>query len=80
RGASSIMLYALSAEGQLPRYFDKINKQVYISRRSFIANFLICAGLLIFSDNWVAIMLIVTGFIIIGYMAAQISMGAIAPK
>ncbi|ACD30334.1 APC family permease [Francisella tularensis] len=79
-GASSRMLYAMSAEGQMPRYFAKINKQVNISRRSLIANFLICAGFLIFSDNWVALMLIVTGFNIIGYMAAPISMGAIAPK
>ncbi|MDE4955498.1 APC family permease, partial [Francisella tularensis subsp. holarctica] len=71
-GASSRMLYAMSAEGQMPRYFAKLNKQVNISRRSLIANFLICAGFLIFSDNWVALMLIVTGFNIIGYMAAPI--------
>ena len=33
-----------------------------------------------FSDNWCALMLIVTRFNIIGYMAAPISMGAISPK
>ncbi|MDE4974108.1 amino acid permease, partial [Francisella tularensis subsp. holarctica] len=52
-GASSRMLYALSAEGQMPRYFAKINKQVNISIRSLIAKFLIFSGFLIFYDNWV---------------------------
>ena len=74
------MLYAMSAEDQMPRYFAKINKKVNISRRSLIANFLICVGFLMFSDNWAALTLIVTGFNIIGYMAAPIRMGAIAPK
>ncbi|QLE78879.1 APC family permease [Francisella sp. Scap27] len=79
-GASSRMLYAMSAEGQMPRYFAKLNQKVNISRRALIANFLICAVFLIFSDSWAALMLIVTGFNIIGYMAAPVSMGAIAPK
>lgn len=79
-GASSRMLYAMSAEGQMPRFFAKINPKVNISRRSLFANFLICAVFLLFSDNWAALMLIVTGFNIIGYMAAPISMGAIAPR
>ena len=79
-GASSRMLYAMSSEGQMPRYFAKINKKVNISRRSLLANFAICAVFLIFSENWAALMLIVTGFNIIGYMAAPISMGAIAPR
>ncbi|MDE4940662.1 APC family permease, partial [Francisella tularensis subsp. holarctica] len=58
----------------------KINKKVNISRRSLIANFLICPGFLILSDNWFALMIIVTGFNIICYMDAPISLGAIAPK
>lgn len=37
-GASSRMLYAMSAEGQVPRFFSKINVKVNISRRSLIAN------------------------------------------
>ena len=61
-GASSRMLYSMSAEGQMQRYFAKINKKVNISRRSLIANFLICAGFLMFSDNLAALMLIVTWF------------------
>jgi amino acid transporter len=79
-GASSRMLYAMSAEGQMPRYFAKINQKVNISRRALLANFVICAVFLVFSKNWAALMLIVTGFNIIGFMAAPISMGAIAPK
>ncbi len=79
-GASSRMLYAMSSEGQLPRYFAKIDAKVNISRRSLIANFLLAALFLFFSDNWTALMLVVTGFHIIGYMAAPISMGALASK
>ncbi|MGQ4001574.1 APC family permease [Francisellaceae bacterium CB299] len=79
-GASSRMLYAMSAEGQVPRYFAKINEKVNISRRSLVTNFLLASIFLLFSDNWTALMLVVTGFHIIGYMAAPISMGALAPK
>jgi amino acid transporter len=79
-GASSRMLYAMSSEGQVPRYFTKIHPTFNISRRSLITNFLLAAVFLLFSDNWTALMLVVTGFHIIGYMAAPISMGALAPK
>lgn len=79
-GASSRMLYAMSSEGQMPRYFAKITPIVNISRRSLLANFFLAAVFLFFSDNWTALMLVVTGFHIIGYMAAPISMGALAPK
>ena len=79
-GASSRMLYAMSAEGQMPRYFAKITPKVNISRRSLLANFILAAIFLFFSDNWTALMLVVTAFHIIGYMAAPISMGALAPK
>ena len=75
------MLYAMSAEGQVPRYFAKITPKVNISRRSLLANFLLSTFFLLFSDNWASLMLVVTGFfLIIGYMAAPISMGALAPK
>lgn len=79
-GASSRMLYAMSSEGQMPRYFAKITPVVNISRRSLIANFILAAIFLLFSDNWTALMLVVTGFHIIGYMAAPVSMGALAPR
>ena len=67
-------------EGQMPRYFAKITPIVNISRRSLIANFILAAIFLLFSDNWTALMLVVTGFHIIGYMAAPVSMGALAPR
>ncbi|BCD90896.1 amino acid transporter [Francisella halioticida] len=79
-GASSRMLYAMSSEGQMPRFFAKITPVVNISRRSLIANFILASIFLLFSDNWTALMLIVTGFHIIGYMAAPVSMGALAPR
>ncbi|AIT08591.1 amino acid transporter [Candidatus Francisella endociliophora] len=79
-GASSRMLYAMSSEGQMPRYFAHITPKFNISRRSLLANFLLSIIFLLFSDNWTALMLVVTGFHIIGYMAAPISMGALAPK
>ncbi|GAB4222539.1 MAG: APC family permease [Francisella sp.] len=79
-GASSRMLYAMSSEGQMPRYFAKITPVVNISHRSLLANFILSAIFLFFSDNWASIMLIVTGFHIIGYMAAPVSMGALMPR
>lgn len=79
-GASSRMLYAMSSEGQMPRYFAKITPIVNISRRSLLANFILSVIFLFFSDNWAGLMLVVTGFHIIGYMAAPVSMGALAPR
>ncbi|AIT08927.1 amino acid transporter [Candidatus Francisella endociliophora] len=79
-GSSSRMLYGLAEEGQAPKYFTKINEEFNFSRRSLIANFLLTLSFLIFADNWSTLMLIVTGFNIIGYMAAPISMGAIFQK
>ncbi|NDT66654.1 APC family permease, partial [Francisella tularensis subsp. holarctica] len=79
-GASSRMLYAMSSEGQMPRYFAKITPIVNISRRSLLANFILSVIFLFFSDNWTGLMLVVTGFHIIGYMAAPVSMGALAPR
>lgn len=73
-GASSRMLYAMSSEGQMPRYFAKITPIVNISRRSLLANFILSVIFLFFSDNWTGLMLVVTGFHIIGYMAAPVSM------
>lgn len=79
-GASSRMLYAMSSEGQMPRYYAKITPVVNISRRSLLANFILSVIFLFFSDNWTGLMLVVTGFHIIGYMAAPVSMGALAPR
>ncbi|MFC4891469.1 APC family permease [Pseudofrancisella aestuarii] len=79
-GASSRMLYAMSSEGQMPRYFAKLTPVVNISRRSLLANFILAVIFLFFSDNWAGLMLVVTGFHIIGYMAAPVSMGALAPR
>ena len=79
-GASSRMFYAMSSEGQVPRFFAKISPIVNISRRSLILNFLLAVLFLCFSGSWAGLMLLTTGFGIIGYMAAPISMGALAPK
>ncbi len=64
----------------MPRYFAKITPVVNISRRSLLANFILSVIFLFFSDNWTGLMLVVTGFHIIGYMAAPVSMGALAPR
>ena len=79
-GASSRMFYAMSSEGQVPKFFAKLNPIANISRRSLIFNFLLAVLFLFFSDNWAGLMLVTTGCHIIGYMAAPISMGALAPK
>jgi amino acid transporter len=79
-GASSRMLYAMSSEGQAPRYFAKINEKYNISRRSLLFNFILAVMFLFTAKSWAGLMIVVTGFHIIGYMAAPISMGALEPK
>ena len=79
-GASSRMLYAMSSEGQAPRYFAQLNEKYNISRRSLLFNFILSVVFLFTAKSWAGLMIVVTGFHIIGYMAAPISMGALEPK
>lgn len=79
-GSASRMLYAMAAEGQMPKWLAKMTPGHGFSRRSLILNFILTAIVLTQADSWAALMVVVTGFNIIGYMAAPVSMGAIKPK
>ncbi|WP_395947264.1 APC family permease [Caedibacter taeniospiralis] len=79
-GASSRMLYAMSAEGQMPRWIAKLDPIYNFSKRSMLINWILAAIVLFNAENWAALMVVVTGYHVVGYMAAPISMGAIAPK
>ncbi|WP_119343577.1 APC family permease [Facilibium subflavum] len=79
-GASSRMLYAMSAEGQMPRWIAKLDPVYNFSKRSMLVNWVLSAIVLFNADSWAALMVVVTGYHVIGYMAAPISMGAISPK
>ena len=77
-GATSRMLYAMASEGQMPRWLAKICPIHNFSKRSMLVNFILVAIMLWNASNWASLMVIVAGYNIIGYMAAPVSMGAIA--
>jgi amino acid transporter len=79
-GASGRMLTAMAEEGQAPKWLSVSNPTYNFSRRALLINWGIAAIILYFSTGWTALMLIVTGLNIIGYLAAPISMAAITPK
>jgi amino acid transporter len=79
-GAASRMLYAMSAEGQMPKWIAKLCPIYNFSKRSMLINFVLVALVLWNADSWAALMVVVTGYHIIGYMAAPVSMGGISPK
>lgn len=80
-GASARMFYAMAAEGQMPKWtITKLNPIYNICRRSLVINWVLVAIVLWNSQSWATLMLIVTGYYILGYMAAPISMGAIKPQ
>ena len=79
-GASSRMLYAMAAEGQMPRWIAKLCPVYNFSKRSMMINFILVAAVLWNSDSWAGLMIVVTGYHVVGYMAAPISMGAINRK
>ena len=79
-GASSRMLYAMAAEGQMPRWIAKLDPVYNFSKRSMLINWVLAALVLFNAQSWAALMVVVTGYHVIGYMAAPISMGAISPK
>jgi len=79
-GGASRMLYAMAAEGQMPSWFAKLDPVYNFSKRSMLINFILAALVLWNAKSWASLMVIVTGYHLIGYMAAPVSMGAIKPK
>ena len=80
-GASARMFYAMAIEGQMPRWtIAKLNPIYNLCRRSLFINWVLVALVLWNSTSWASLMLIVTGYHVIGYMAAPVSMGALKPR
>ncbi|MFI0347827.1 MAG: APC family permease [Chthoniobacterales bacterium] len=80
-GGSSRMFYAMAAEGQMPKWsIGKLNPVYNLCRRSLLINWVMIAVVLWNAESWASLMVIVTGYNLLGYMAAPISMGAIKPK
>lgn len=79
-GACSRMLHAMSTEGQMPSWIGKLDPKFNFSKRSIWINTILAVIILLNTDSWAELMVIVTGYHIIGYMAAPVSMGAVAPK
>ncbi|MBI2784995.1 MAG: APC family permease, partial [Legionella longbeachae] len=80
-GGASRMFYAMAKEGQMPkRAISELHPQYNLCRRSLLINFILTAIFLWNSDSWASLMVIVSGYHLIGYMAAPISMGAIKPS
>ncbi len=80
-GGASRMFFAMAKAGQMPQWsISKLHPVYKICRRSLIINFLLTIIVLWNSNNWSSLMIIVTIYHVIGYMAAPISMGALEPK
>ena len=80
-GAASRMFYSMAQAGQMPKWsITKLHPKYFIDRRSLIINWVLSALILYNAKSWATLMVIVTGYHIIGYMAAPISMGALNPK
>lgn len=80
-GGASRMFYAMAREGQMPKWsIGKLHPVYNLCRRSVVINLALTAIILWNSDSWASLMVVVTGYHLIGYMAAPISMGAIKPK
>lgn len=80
-GGASRMFYAMAKEGQMPKKaISELHPRYNLCRRSLLINFTLTAIFLWNSDSWAALMVVVTGYHLIGYMAAPISMGALKPN
>jgi len=79
-GASSRMLYGMAKEKQVPGFIAKLDPIYNFSKRSMLINFFLVAIVLWNAKNWSCLMIVVTGYHTIGYMAAPVSMGGIFPK
>jgi amino acid transporter len=80
-GAASRMFYSMSAANQMPRWaITKLHPKYFLCRRSLLINWGLSSLVLWNSTNWASLMVVVTGYHLVGYMAAPISMGAINHK
>ncbi|MCC2645381.1 MAG: family permease [Burkholderiales bacterium] len=80
-GGSARMFYAMAISGQMPKWtITKLHPVYNLCRRSMLINFALTAIILWKSESWSSLMLVVSGYNIMGYMAAPISMGAISSK
>ncbi|QFT54369.1 APC family permease [Microbulbifer sp. THAF38] len=79
-GASSRILFGMAQVGQMPRWLAVLDPVHNISRRSILVNWVLAAIVLANADSWAALMVIVTGYHVVSYMAAPISMGALEPN
>ncbi|MCC2645380.1 MAG: family permease [Burkholderiales bacterium] len=80
-GASARMFYAMAISGQMPKWtIGRLHPKYNLCRRSMLINVIIIGVILWKSDSWATLMLVVSGYNIIGYMAAPISMGGISSK
>ncbi|MCE2705861.1 MAG: APC family permease [Proteobacteria bacterium] len=80
-GAASRMFYSMAAAGQMPKWvITRLHPKYFFCRRSLLINWVLASLVLWNSTSWASLMVVVTGYHIIGYMAAPISMGAIKPK
>jgi hypothetical protein len=74
------MFYAMAVEGQMPKWaITKLHPRYNLCRRSLMINWVLASIVLWNSESWASLMVIVTGYNLIGYMAAPISMGAVKP-
>ncbi|MFN8770256.1 MAG: APC family permease [Neisseriaceae bacterium] len=80
-GAASRMFYSMAKSGQMPKWtITNLHPKYFLCRRSLLINWLLAALILYNSSSWASLMVIVTGYHVVGYMAAPISMGAIKPR
>lgn len=72
-GSSARTLTGMAKDKQLPRYFNKVDPQYHLSRRSLVFTALVCCLSVLVFKNWQQIMIIVTVFQLISCVAIPIS-------
>jgi len=73
-GATCRMLTAMSQEKQAPAYFDSLHPIYYFSRRSLTFNLFLALSLLWFFPSWESLMVIVSLYHVVSYLACPIAM------
>ncbi|WP_318779339.1 MULTISPECIES: APC family permease [Cysteiniphilum] len=79
-GSCSRMLYAMAEKGQMPRWIAKLCPVHHLSKRSLFLNFIIGIVILLNSASWASLMVITTGFNILGYMGAPLSLAVLGSR
>lgn len=76
-GSASRVLYGMSSESIMPKFFTKLHDKFQVSYRAMIFNFILALVFLFLFRSWSVLILFITSLIVLMYMVIPLSLVAL---